>query len=168
MRQASLIALKSWGVVAAIGIALAVPVVTGIAVFADPIASDQAPEWISIGEIDRFPADGVPRSVLVRVPSRDSWVRLPDEEIGSTFLIRSPADGSVRAFQSTYHCGAQVEYDNQANQFVVPCWKGIRFATDGRRLHAVHEWSDLREIRPRIINGAVWIRRAEVTASDRS
>lgn len=167
MRHPTFAALKSWSAVVAIGIAAGVPAVAGMAVFVNPLAADRSPEWASVGSLDALPADGAPRRVPVLFPETDAWARLPESRVGSVFLIRSPVDGRVRAYPGTYHCGAQVEFDETANQFVVPCWEGIRFASDGRRLHSVREWGNLGEVRLRVVDQTVLVCLADVSSGGR-
>jgi len=162
MRCTQTESLKSAVAVVAIGILFVVPVAAGMAVFTDPLAADRSPDWVSLGPLEALPADGVARRVPVRVSETDAWARQPECQTGTVFVMRSSGKDGIRAFKGTYHCGAQVEFDEMANQFVVPCWEGIRFTPDGRRLHSVREWGDLRGVRARVVDGELLALRADL------
>ena len=90
------------------------------------------------------------------MPQFDAWAKLPDEMVGSVFLNRI-GDREIAAFRATYHHGSTLEFDTESNQFWAPCWKNVRFDVDGRRLHSIQEWGDIRRVRSHIDGDIVYV-----------
>jgi menaquinol-cytochrome c reductase iron-sulfur subunit len=113
------------------GVAGAVPVAAGVAVFLDPLQRKaQTGEPVRITTLDALPADGVPRRFSVVADRSDAWNRFPKVPIGAIYLRRSD-EKTVEAFNAVCpHAGCFVDFLGDRNAFFCPCHNSS-FALNG-------------------------------------
>jgi menaquinol-cytochrome c reductase iron-sulfur subunit len=130
----------------------AVPFVTGLLFFLDPLIRDgkatpkgqegNNPEGVEKDEdgfvnlnvtIDALPADGTPQSVKVHDDKVDAWNKFLNVEVGTVWLLRNK-DG-VTAFNTVCpHLGCSVDYRQWKSDFYCPCHQST-FDLNGDKLN---------------------------------
>jgi Rieske Fe-S protein len=116
---------------AALGALVAVP---GLGFLAHPLRRDTVRGGktpVRVAGADELKPD-VPLRCDVRGELLDAWSRIPDVKLGSCWLVKSEADGAVRAFSTVCpHLGCGIDWNKDKRQFVCPCHQSL-FALDGR------------------------------------
>ncbi len=113
------------------GVALAVPLGTGVQVWLQPLRAPRgAGAWSRVTRLTALPADGVPRRFLVSAEQVNAWTRLPRRPVGAVYLRRT-GESQVQALHATCpHAGCPVEYTPARSGFLCPCHNST-FAVDG-------------------------------------
>ncbi len=113
------------------GVALLVPLVSGMIVFLDPLRRGGGlGRLIPVAPLAGVPDDGVPREFPVVAERVDAWNR-SIEPIGAVYLRRAPGETKVECLTATCpHAGCFVSYDGQTGTFKCPCHNS-QFAVDG-------------------------------------
>ncbi len=96
----------------------------------------QGPMLIPVATLDQVPDDGKPRRFPVRADRRSGWTLLPQVEIGSVYLIRSPGQKVPQALHSRCpHAGCTIALApaEQEAVFRCPCHRSL-FRADGSRI----------------------------------
>jgi menaquinol-cytochrome c reductase iron-sulfur subunit len=116
---------------AAVGALVTLP---GLAFLASPLRREtvvggKTPLRVArLGEL----APGKPLRCDVRGQLIDAWSRVPDVKLGSCWLVRSQADGNVRAFSTACpHLGCGIDWNEPQRRFVCPCHESY-FSLDGK------------------------------------
>ena len=130
----------------------AVPFVTGLLFFLDPLIRDgkATPEgeketnpkkdpdgFVNLNvSIDALPADGTPQAVKVRDDKVDAWNKFLDVEVGTVWLLRNE-QGGVTAFNTVCpHLGCSVDYRQSNADFYCPCHQSA-FDLKGAKLNQI-------------------------------
>jgi Rieske Fe-S protein len=130
---------------AAGGLALLVPLGTGIVALLSPLRQKgQAGQFIRLATLDTLPADGTPLKATVVMDQVDAWNRVPNQPVGAVFLRRLGPRQVVAFNVVCPHAGCSVEYseelDPRTNQkmkkFSCPCHVAS-FDLSGRRTDSV-------------------------------
>jgi Rieske Fe-S protein len=75
---------------------------------------------------------GKPLRCDVRGQLIDAWSRQPDVKLGSCWLVKSEADGNLRAFSTVCpHLGCGIDWNEGQRRFVCPCHESY-FSLDGK------------------------------------
>jgi menaquinol-cytochrome c reductase iron-sulfur subunit len=105
--------------------ALAVPAVTGVVAFLNPLRQkSQGGDFMRLASLDAIPEDGSPLKVSVIADRTDAWTRFPKEAIGAVFLSRAvgQAKEKVTALQVICpHAGCSITFDASAGKYFCPC-----------------------------------------------
>jgi menaquinol-cytochrome c reductase iron-sulfur subunit len=114
------------------GIAGLVPVLSGLAVFFDPLRRrNRASKFLRVASLDALPDDGVPRQFPVIAERVDAWNRSV-EPIGAVYLRRGPGQEKPECLTATCpHAGCFVDYDADSKTFKCPCHNSS-FEPDGK------------------------------------
>jgi len=114
------------------GIVGLVPVLSGLAVFFDPLRRrNRASKLLRVTSLDALPDDGVPRQFPVIAERVDAWNRSV-EPIGAIYLRRSPGQEVPECLTATCpHAGCFVDYDADSKTFKCPCHNSS-FEPDGK------------------------------------
>lgn len=118
------------------GIVGVFPVLSGLAVFLDPVkrrrdSGASTGDFVKVTSLSSIPADGVPRQFAVVADQQDAWTMFPAQRIGSVFLRRTAEDQPVECFTSICpHAGCSVGYSSETNTYTCPCHNS-QFALDG-------------------------------------
>ncbi len=141
--------------------AVAVPAVTGVAAFLNPLRQKgQAGQFMRLASLDALPTDGTPMRVPVVADRTDAWMSFPAEPIGAVYLRR---DGEkVLALQTLCpHAGCPLGYDAKEKQFACPCHAQPHFKLSGERLDGPKSYSprDMDSLEVEIRNKTeVWVK----------
>lgn len=113
------------------GLALLVPLISGLVVFLDPLRrASGGGRWISVAPLASVPDDGVPHEFPVIAQRVDAWNRSL-EPIGAVYLRRQSGADQVECLTATCpHAGCFVNFDEQSGTFKCPCHNS-NFAVDG-------------------------------------
>ncbi len=135
--------LKKACCVAIGGVLGAVPVVSGAALYLDPLLHNSGGDVngvkVRVTTLDALPDDGVPRRFPILASRTDAWTKTPDAPIGAVYLLRTKdATAPVTAFSVICpHAGCFVDYvktlpDYSPTQpgFLCPCHNST-FKLDG-------------------------------------
>lgn len=116
------------------GAVVAVPVVAGLCVLADPLRrQSEVGASVFVANLGSLPESGEPRKFPVLATLVDAWNRTPNVPIGAVYLARTK-DGKVRALNVVCpHAGCFVNYRPDNNDYFCPCHSS-RFSTDGQIL----------------------------------
>jgi menaquinol-cytochrome c reductase iron-sulfur subunit len=128
------------------GAAAAVPFVTGIVAFLNPLGQkSRSGEFLPLASLDMVPEDGTPKKFPVIRDHTDAWTHFPPEPIGAVFLRRvggSAAAGTaaprVLAFQVVCpHAGCAIDFQPspRGGKFFCPC-HSASFDLAGKRAEA--------------------------------
>jgi Rieske Fe-S protein len=75
---------------------------------------------------------GRPLRCDVRGQLIDAWSRVPDVKLGSCWVVKSEADGNLRAFSTVCpHLGCGIDWNDGQRRFVCPCHQSF-FSLDGK------------------------------------
>ena len=109
-----------------------VPLLSGLAVFLDPLRrKSQAQGAVRVASLDALPGDGVPRKFPVLANRTDAWNKFTQVPIAAVYLRRT-ADNKLQAFNVVCpHAGCFVDYESEAGNFLCPCHKSS-FTVEGR------------------------------------
>lgn len=131
-RRGVLRAVAGW-LGAALGAVVTLP---GLALLASPLRRETVrggKEPLRVARLREL-QPGKPLRCQVRGELVDAWSRLPDVELGSCWVVKSEADGKLRAFSTVCpHLGCGVDWDEPQRRFVCPCHDSI-FSPDGKVL----------------------------------
>lgn len=113
------------------GVALLVPLASGVLVFFDPLRRRSAlGKLLPVAPSGAVPDDGRPREFPVIAERVDAWNRSTGP-IGAVYLRRKPGQSKIECLTATCpHAGCFVNYDEQADVFKCPCHNS-EFALDG-------------------------------------
>jgi Rieske Fe-S protein len=113
------------------GLALLVPLVSGLVVFFDPLRrTTVVGKLIPVAPSGAVPDDGIPREFPVVAQRVDAWNRSL-EPIGAVYLRRKPGEDKIECLTATCpHAGCFVSYDAHTDTFKCPCHNS-QFALDG-------------------------------------
>lgn len=113
------------------GLALLVPLASGIVVLLDPLRRTSAlGKLIPVAPLEAVPDDGVPHEFPVIAERVDAWNR-SIEPVGAVYLRRQRGESQVECLSAICpHAGCFVNYDAQSNTFLCPCHNS-QFALDG-------------------------------------
>lgn len=101
---------------------------------------------------------GVPECFVLTGTRSDAWNTLPNETIGTIFLVRKN-DGGLTAFQAICpHQGCDVSYLQAECRFFCPCHKA-NFQADGSRVKGDSGpvCRDLDALEVEVRDGEVWV-----------
>lgn len=113
------------------GIAVLVPLVSGLVVFFEPLRRVSGlGKLIPVAPKHSIPDDGVPREFPVVAQRVDAWNRSM-QPVGAVYLRRKPGEEKIECLTATCpHAGCFINYDERTNTFVCPCHNS-QFALDG-------------------------------------
>ncbi len=113
------------------GLALLVPLATGVLVLLDPLRRTSAlGKLIPVAPLAAVPDDGIPHEFPVVAERVDAWNRSL-EPIGAVYLRRQKGESQVECLSAMCpHAGCFVNYDTESDTFVCPCHNS-QFALDG-------------------------------------
>ena len=75
---------------------------------------------------------GKPLRCEVRGQLIDAWSRVPDVKLGSCWVVKSEANGTLRAFSTVCpHLGCGIDWNDEQRRFVCPCHDSF-FSLDGK------------------------------------
>ncbi len=115
------------------GLAYAVPALTGIAAFLNPLGQkSRAGQLLRVASLDMLPEDGTPLTVSVVADRVDAWTS-SREAIGGVLLRRVGPDRVEALNVVCPHAGCSVVY--QDGKLFCPC-HAASFDLDGKRLDA--------------------------------
>jgi menaquinol-cytochrome c reductase iron-sulfur subunit len=145
--------------VASGGLAYAVPGLTGIVAFLNPLKQkSQAGQFLRVASLDMLPEDGTPLTVSVVADRIDAWTS-SREAIGGVLLRRVGPD-QVKALNVICpHQGCSIQYQAAENKLFCPCHTAS-FDMSGKRLDAVSPSPrDLDTLEVEIREGTeIWVR----------
>ena len=109
-----------------------VPVLSGLAVFLDPLRRKAEKRGaLLVTTIDSLPDDGIPRKFTVLATRTDAWNKFTQVSIGAVYLRRT-ARNQIQALNMTCpHAGCNVDFEPERNAFLCPCHKST-FTVEGR------------------------------------
>ena len=118
--------------VASGGLAYAVPALTGIVAFLNPLGQkSEAGQLLRVASLDMLPEDGTPMKVSILADRTDAWNRFANEPIGAVF-VRRTGDDQVEVLNVVCpHAGCSVVY--QEGKLFCPC-HAASFDLEGKRL----------------------------------
>lgn len=109
-----------------------VPLVSGLAVFLDPLRRKaESRGAIRITTLDSLPDDGIPRKFPVLANRTDAWNKFTHVPIGAVYLRRTRANKLQALNVVCPHLGCSVEFETEGNVFLCPCHKST-FTLEGR------------------------------------
>ncbi|MEX2113378.1 MAG: Rieske 2Fe-2S domain-containing protein [Pirellulales bacterium] len=113
------------------GVALLVPLASGVFVFFDPLRRNGVlGKLIPVAPLGAVPDDGVPREFPIVAERVDAWNRSL-QPVGAVYLRRQPGETKIECLTATCpHAGCFVNYDAQTKTFMCPCHNS-QFALDG-------------------------------------
>ncbi len=113
------------------GVALLVPLASGLVVFFDPLRRRNAlGKLLPVAPSDAVPDDGKPHEFPVIAKRVDAW-NGSTGPIGAVYLRRQPGASKIECLTATCpHAGCFVGYDPQADVFKCPCHNS-EFTVDG-------------------------------------
>lgn len=113
------------------GLALLVPLASGLVVFLDPLRrSNGLGSLIPVAPLDAVPADGIPHEFPVIAERVDAWNRSL-EPIGAVYLRRGANGSAIECLTATCpHAGCFVSFDGPSGTFKCPCHNS-QFTPDG-------------------------------------
>lgn len=161
MRCSQSTSVKAWAAVTAVLAACAILTAAGIAAVCTPAHRSNPPEWVPIAALHSVSVASGVQKIPVAVSRTDAWFRGPDEVIGYVFVKRSGNRERI-AFRATYHLGSSLEFDEKANEFFSLCWNDVRFDAEGRRLHSIYDWGDLRRVRTDVVDDVAYVKLSDV------
>lgn len=152
--------LEFWAVVTG-GIVGLFPILSGLAVFLDPLRKSKAAggaELVRVTQLESVPDDGVPRQFPVIKDRKDAWTYSPNERVGAVFLVRQPGSEEVSAFNVVCpHAGCFVGFDAANSQFQCPCHTSA-FELDGARIKPSPSPRDMDKLEVKTEEGWVSVR----------
>lgn len=144
------------------GISLAVPALTALAAYFNPIRQKSpGGEFFRLAALATLPEDGTPRRFSVITDRVDAWNRYPQEPIGAVWLRRTDdTDNPVVAFQVVCpHAGCTIGLDTTSDElrFFCPC-HAAGFDLDGQRMDQPSPSPrDMDTLKVEIRDGDVWV-----------
>ena len=109
-----------------------VPLISGLAVFLDPLRRKaESSGAILITTLDSLPDDGIPRKFPVLANRTDAWNKFTHVPIGAVYLRRTSANILQALNVVCPHLGCSVEFETERNAFLCPCHKST-FTLEGR------------------------------------
>ncbi len=139
--------------------AILAPIVTGIAVFLDPLRHKSARgDFILVTNLSALPEDGSPRKFSVLTTHQDAWNRTPNVPVGAIYLRRLGPE-KVQALNIVCpHLGCAVDFQPGRSSYLCPCHNST-FALDGKiNDPASPAPRGLDELPAEIRNGEVWVK----------
>ncbi len=120
------------------GAALAVPAVTGLVAFLNPLRQkSQSGQWLRLASLDALPEDSTPRRFAVVANRKDAWNCFPDQPIGAVFLRRLGDQAkALQVICPHAGCSIGVQSTPHGDKFVCPCHLA-NFDLDGKRTDRV-------------------------------
>jgi len=119
------------------GIITAVPVISGLWVFTDPLRRKSktggpgTSALVRVTTLESIPDDGVPRQFPVIADRVDAWTGFAGEPVGAVYLSRPQGSREVRALSATCpHAGCFVDLEQATRCFRCPCHNSS-FTLDG-------------------------------------
>ncbi len=151
------------------GLILAVPLVSGLALFLDPLfrrnrrassgqdARRDAEGFLHVASLSSLPDNGLPQIFTVYDDLVDAWNKFSNQPIGRVFLRKLP-DGSVTAFNVRCpHLGCAVDFRASHNDYFCPCHMSA-FNLDGQRENEIPP-RGMDALAVKVKNGTeVWVR----------
>jgi len=130
--------LHALAAVAAGGVALLVPLASGVITFLSPVwggrrsndsgANDK--RLVRVATLDALPPDGIPRKFAIIADQVDAWTRRSQVPVGAVYLRRT-TDGKVLALNVICpHAGCFVSYRSDRGGYLCPCHDST-FAVNG-------------------------------------
>lgn len=113
------------------GLALLVPLVSGLVVLLDPLRRTSAVgKRIPVAPLGAVPDDGIPHEFPVIADRVDAWNR-STAPIGAVYLRRQPGESRIECLSAICpHAGCFVKFDPQTDTYVCPCHNS-QFSLDG-------------------------------------
>lgn len=145
------------------GISLAVPALTALAAYFNPIRQKSpGGEFFRLAALAALPEDGTPRRFSVITDRVDAWNRYPREPIGAVWLRRTDdQDNPVVAFQVVCpHAGCTIGLDTTPDglRFFCPCHVA-GFDLDGQRMDQPSPSPrDMDTLEVEVRDGDVWVK----------
>ncbi|NBQ23431.1 MAG: Rieske (2Fe-2S) protein [Verrucomicrobia bacterium] len=97
-------------------------------------SSSGSTSYLKVTQLDKLPADGIPRSFQIIADHWDAWNRHANQPIGMIWLCHRP-DGEILAWSRTCpHAGCLIQLARSQDHFQCPCHNS-RFEIDGSRSH---------------------------------
>jgi menaquinol-cytochrome c reductase iron-sulfur subunit len=122
------------------GLITAVPVVSGLWVFTDPLrrksrsGDDTAKNLVRVTTLESIPDDGVPRLFAIVQNRVDAWNLYKNESVGSVYITRKPGSNELQVLSTTCpHLGCAVSYSRDSSKFQCPCHNSA-FELDGEMI----------------------------------
>jgi menaquinol-cytochrome c reductase iron-sulfur subunit len=145
--------------------AAAVPLVTGVIAFLNPLRPSVKAKLRPGGADDKgfFKVssvanleEGVPQSFTILADRKDAWNRYPSEPVGTVFLCKK-GDGVVALNSRCPHAGCDVDYQPSKSGFVCPCHDSL-FGLEGGRTGASPSPRDLDQLEVEKRGEEVWVK----------
>jgi len=110
------------------GIITAVPVVSGLWVFTDPLRRKSktggpgTSSLVRVTTLEAIPDDGVPRLFAIVQDRIDAWNKYKNESVGSVYITRKPGTKDLQVLSTCCpHLGCAVSFSREASKFQCPC-----------------------------------------------
>lgn len=121
------------------GIALLVPLTSGLTVFFSPLWRKGKSPRVRVALLSQVPDDGIPRFFPVQADREDAWNRYPQQRIGAVYLVRQKGERQPIAFAAKCpHAGCFIGHTPGADKFRCPCHTS-QFNLDGTRVNGDNE-----------------------------
>jgi menaquinol-cytochrome c reductase iron-sulfur subunit len=123
-------------------IIMAVPVLSGLWVFTDPLRRKKGnnDKFLKIATLDAVPDDGVPRLFSIFRDRVDAWNMFKQEPVGSVFVARDKESKKLRVLHTTCpHLGCSISLTADQSKFLCPCHNssfelnGVKLSTTSPR-----------------------------------
>lgn len=146
--------------------AAAVPLVTGLIAFLNPLRASVKAKLRPGGADDKgfFKVssvanleEGVPQSFTILADRKDAWNRYPSEPVGTVFLCKKKEGGVVALNSRCPHAGCDVDYQPSKSGFVCPCHDSL-FGVEGGRSGASPSPRDLDQLEVDTRGDEVWVK----------
>ncbi len=119
------------------GLITAVPVLSGLWVFTDPLrrkskaggAADA--DLVRVTTLEAIPDDGIPRLFAIVQDRVDAWNKYKNEAVGSVYITRKPGTKELQVLNTCCpHAGCAVSFSRESSKFQCPCHNSA-FALSG-------------------------------------
>lgn len=119
------------------GLITAVPVLSGLWVFTDPLRRKSkngaagAGDLVRVTTLEAIPDDGIPRLFAIVQDRVDAWNKYINEAVGSVYITRKPGTKDLQVLNTCCpHAGCAVSFSREASKFQCPCHNSA-FALNG-------------------------------------
>jgi menaquinol-cytochrome c reductase iron-sulfur subunit len=110
------------------GLITAVPVLSGLWVFTDPLRRKSkaggpgTSSLVRVTTLESIPDDGVPRLFAIVQDRVDAWNMYKNESVGSVYITRKPGTKELQVLNTCCpHLGCAVSYSRESSKFQCPC-----------------------------------------------